>query len=66
MKMKMKKKNNIFEVFVNVRKFGQKNQKISIAQKGRIQDLRNVTRVISGNTPSRVGKPAHWPVPALT
>ena len=29
MKMKMKKKNNIFEVFVNVRKFGQKNQKIS-------------------------------------
>ena len=29
MKMKMKKKNNIFEVLVNVRKFGQKNQKIS-------------------------------------
>ena len=29
MKMKMKKKNNIFEVLVNVRKFGPKNQKIS-------------------------------------
>ena len=29
MKMKMKKKNIIFEVLVNVRKFGQKNQKIS-------------------------------------